>query len=345
MRFIVTALIVILSIARRLTCDDLVKNKCEVDVLKGSMEIRGFKIKYRQISPVGVEIKRDPLILLHGGPGSSHLYLDPMKYLACDGRRVIMYDQLGVGASDWPDMDENPFIKTVDYYLEEVRAILSHLNVSGGYHIYGHSWGGIIAQEYAIRYGSSLHERDENLRSVTLASIFIREEGFIEGLRRYLLPTLPPFTRELIEKSWLSNDYSSEWLEEASLLLDFQFGTRTVPVPTCVLATERQGTFNTKLYVEMQGPNEFSNGGVLAGWNRSEEIRKVVIPIAATTGEYDTMTRTVVNDLRKFLPSGSPIKTFTAAGHASMIDQPDLTNEFQGRFIRGAEDEYYRVRS
>eukprot|EP00388_Colpodella_angusta_P007010 GDKJ01020173.1.p1 GENE.GDKJ01020173.1~~GDKJ01020173.1.p1 ORF type:complete len:355 (+),score=46.94 GDKJ01020173.1:95-1159(+) len=334
-------------IARRLSCDDLVSKKCEVDFDYGSMTIKDFNLKYRVAYPRNGVVDKDPVLLIHGGPGSSHLYFEPMKYLACYGRKVIMYDQLGSGASDWPDMDENPWIKTIDYYVEEAKSLLQHLNVSSGYHIYGHSWGGIVAQDYAIKYGSSLHEMDPNLRSVTISGIFIREKGFIEGIEKYILPTLPPFTRNMILRSWKNStaevewgaESEAEWLDEAAMILDFHHGTRTVPPPTCVLATEREGTFNTKLYVEMQGPNEYSNGGVLSQWDRSSEIGKVKIPMAATTGQYDTMTREVVRDLKKFLPSGSKIKVFPAAGHASMVDQPDMTNDFQNKFMNQAEED------
>jgi len=74
--------------------------RMERETHEGFVEFRGFRTWYRSI---GVNAPgRLPLLVLHGGPGATHQYLEPLAELAASGRRVILYDQLGCGRSDRP---------------------------------------------------------------------------------------------------------------------------------------------------------------------------------------------------------------------------------------------------
>jgi len=102
-----------------------------------------------------------PLIVLHGGPGATHDYVLSLTDLARDGRAVIHYDQLGNGRSThFPDRGADFW--TVDLFVRELHNLVDELGLRSGHHVLGQSWGGFLAQEYALT-------QPEGLRSLVLA--------------------------------------------------------------------------------------------------------------------------------------------------------------------------------
>ncbi len=118
---------------------------------EGYMPFRGYRTWY-QIIGEGEEPGKLPLLTLHGGPGATHDYLEPLAELARSGRRVIFYDQLGAGNSDHP---HDPSMWTVDLFLDELGAIRQTLGLDR-VHILGQSWGGMLGMEYALTQPAGL---------------------------------------------------------------------------------------------------------------------------------------------------------------------------------------------
>jgi pimeloyl-ACP methyl ester carboxylesterase len=123
--------------------------------------------------------RRPPLLVLHGGPGAGHDYLEPLGDLATD-RPVVLYDQLGCGRSDKPD---NPALWTVNRFVAEIDAVRRALNLKH-HHLYGHSWGGWLAIEYLLR--PSTH----GIGAVVLASTSGSAAQYVAGTQ-YLRTLLP----------------------------------------------------------------------------------------------------------------------------------------------------------
>ena len=86
-----------------------------------------------------------PLVCLHGGPGGSHLPLQGLLRLA-ETRRVVFYDQLGGGDSSRPD---DPELWRAETFLEQLQSVADWLRL-GRFHLFGSSWGGMLALEYAF---------------------------------------------------------------------------------------------------------------------------------------------------------------------------------------------------
>ena len=108
-------------------------------VVEGRIPFRGFETWYRDVGPEdGV-----PLLCLHGGPGSTHNYFEPLEEL---GRRVVFYDQLGCGDSERPD-EKDPW--TLELFLDELRAVRHALGLDR-IHLLGTSWGSMLALEYVL---------------------------------------------------------------------------------------------------------------------------------------------------------------------------------------------------
>lgn len=88
-----------------------------------------------------------PLIVLHGGPGFSHDYMIALEDLSVI-RPVIFYDQIGIARSSHLTGKPQSFF-TVDLFLSELKNVIAFFNLDT-YDILGHSWGGMLAAEYAV---------------------------------------------------------------------------------------------------------------------------------------------------------------------------------------------------
>ena len=124
---------------------------------EGFVPFRGLRTWYRVVGEAE-EPGKLPVLLLHGGPGATHDYLEPLEALAATGRRAIFYDQLGCGRSDRGDES----LWTVETYVDEVGAVRRELGLER-IHLFGSSWGGMLAMEYALT-------RPEGLASLIVAS-------------------------------------------------------------------------------------------------------------------------------------------------------------------------------
>ena len=155
---------------------------------EGFIPFRGFKTWYGVVGETD-SLGKLPLLCLHGGPGFSHDYLQPLEALKNTGRRVVFYDQLGSGRSDHPN---NPSMWTMELYLTEIDAIRRALGLDR-IHLLGQSWGGMLATEYALtkpRGLMSLILADSAVDSVQWASETNRlkselPEEILEVLRKH----------------------------------------------------------------------------------------------------------------------------------------------------------------
>ena len=104
-------------------------------ITEGYMPFMGYKTYYRV---VGEASEKAPLLLLHGGPGSTHNYFEVLDCIADTGRQVISYDQIGCGNSY---LDGHPELWTQKTWIDELIAIREYLHLDN-VHILGQSWGG-----------------------------------------------------------------------------------------------------------------------------------------------------------------------------------------------------------
>ena len=114
-------------------------------IREGMIDVPGGRVWYRSVGEGGI-----PLLCLHGGPGMTHNYIDPLEDLG-DRRRVIFYDQLGCGRSDKPD---DTSLWTVPHFVREVEAVRSALELDQ-FHLFGSSWGGQLSMQYVLDYQPS----------------------------------------------------------------------------------------------------------------------------------------------------------------------------------------------
>jgi L-proline amide hydrolase len=123
-----------------------------------------------------------PLIGLHGGPGATHDYLRTLAALAVGGRAVVLYDQAGNGRSSHRP-DRGADFWTVDLFVAELHNLVAALGIDD-HDVLGQSWGGFLAQEYALT-------RPPGLRRLVLADTAASFPAFVAECNR-LRALLPP---------------------------------------------------------------------------------------------------------------------------------------------------------
>ncbi|MST34886.1 proline iminopeptidase-family hydrolase, partial [Acidimicrobiaceae bacterium USS-CC1] len=173
-------------------------------VQDGTVGVAGGETWYRVTGDPG---SGTPLVVLHGGPGSTHEYLLTLAALAGDRRAVVHYDQLGNGrSSHFPGRGAEFW--TVQLFLDELDAILDALGISGAYHLLGQSWGGMLAAEHAVR-------RPAGLRSLVLADSPASIPTWVAEADR-LRKELPPEVQRVLDEHERAGTFDSAAYATAS---------------------------------------------------------------------------------------------------------------------------------
>src|SRR3954465_12519705 len=122
------------------------------------------------------------VLLLHGGPGATHEYLEACdSYLPGAGVEDYYYDQLGSGYSDQP---EDPSLWDLDRFVDEVEQVRQALGLGpDNFVLYGHSWGGILATEYALRH-------QEHLRAIVISNMMSSVPAYNAYAEQVLMPAM-----------------------------------------------------------------------------------------------------------------------------------------------------------
>jgi proline-specific peptidase len=293
-----------------------------ISAREGFVPVTGGNVWYRVVAAPGVE-EQTPLLLLHGGPGAGHDYLEPLEALA-DERPVVVWDQLGCGKSDKPDdvslWTHARFVREVD----QVRAALGLERV----HLLGQSWGGWLAIEYLLT------AQPRGLVSLTLASTSASTAQFVREAHR-LIDALPAAQRDAILRAEASGDWSDPTAQAGVETFYARHLCRLEPLPDPVLRTVANLDGN-QVYLTMNGPNEFTVVGSLKEWDRTEQLGEIRLPTLITVGRHDEIPPVCAETMRARIP-GSRMEIFEHSGHCAHIEEPERYAAVLRAFLRQAE--------
>jgi proline iminopeptidase len=287
--------------------------RSNVRVEEGRIPFRGYETWYRSAGEGGV-----PLLCLHGGPGSTHAGLAALEPLA-DERRVVLYDQLGSGGSSKPS---DPSLWTVELFLAELANVREGLGLDR-IHLLGHSWGGMLALEYALTQPAGLASL---VLSSTLSSTALWRE---ESLR--LRRDLPPEIREPLDEHERAGTTSDPAYEQAVTAFLRSHLCRLDPWPP-VVAELLQAT-NLEVYNTMWGPSEAYPTGVLAGWDVTPRLGEIVVPALVLCGRYDEATPRQAETIASGLPDAELV-VFEHSAHMAPIEEPEAYLAAVREFLR-----------
>jgi proline-specific peptidase len=262
-----------------------------------------------------------PLVCLHGGPGSTHVGLTPLEQLG-DERRVVLYDQLGSGNSSKPS---DPSLWAVELFLAELANVREALGLEE-VHLLGHSWGGMLAQEYALTQPDGLVSL---ILSSTLSSATLWRE---ESLR--LRAALPPEIREPLDAHEASGTTDDPAYEAAIFEFLHRHLCRLDPWPPIVEEVIR--STNLEVYNTMWGPSEAHPTGVLAGWDVTQRLDEIHVPALVLCGRYDEATPRQAETIATALPDAELV-VFEESAHLAPVEETDRYLATVRTFLARAE--------
>ena len=278
----------------------------------------GYQIWYRRIGNGGI-----PLLILHGGPGAGHDYLETLSGLAID-RPVIFYDQLGCGKSDQPD---DRSLWQMARFVAEVDIVRQALGLEQ-IHLLGQSWGGWLAIEYMLTAPAGVE-------SLTLASTSASIPQFVAETKR-LKSELPPKVYETMQRYEAAGDYHHPEYEEATLEFYKRHVCRLDEWPESLLRTVDNLTDNA-VYETMNGPNEFMVIGNLKDWDRTDRLGEITVPTLITVGRYDELTPACAKTLHQGI-SNSQMVVFEESAHLAHLEETEKYLQVVADFLARVEN-------
>jgi proline iminopeptidase len=238
------------------------------------------------------------LLLLNGGPGATHEYFECFEnFLPAEGIEIIYYDQLGCGNSDNPN---DVALWDLARYVEEVEQVRKALNLdASNFYMLGHSWGGILAMEYALKY-------QNKMKGLIISNMMSSCPEYGKYAEEVLAKQMDPKVLAELNQIEAAKDFTNPRYMEL-LIPNFyekhilRFPAKEWPEPV----NRSFAKMNQSLYVSMQGPSEFGISGKLEKWDRKADLKNITIPTLVIGAKYDTMDPKHMEEMSKLVQNGT----------------------------------------
>ena len=284
---------------------------------EGFIDVTGGKVWYKVVG----EGDKTPILLLHGGPGFTSYYLNPMDELGKE-RPVIFFDQLGCGRSD---REIDTTLMTVESYVKRLEELRVSLGLKEFY-LYGHSWGTMLALEYYLSY-------PDHIKAMILASPALSVSKWTEDANK-LISTLPDSIQTAIQTNVENNTFDTPSYEHAISVFYQRYVARKLPWDANMDSTFAGANLN--VYNYMWGPSEFTATGTLMNYERTDKLPEIKIPTLYVCGEFDEARPETVKYFQSLTP-GAKIAVIKDAAHVTTHDNPDQNNQAIADFLKELE--------
>lgn len=272
---------------------------------------------------------RARLLLLHGGPGATHEYFEPCDcYLPAAHIEYYYYDQLGSHYSDQPDIAE---LWDLARFVDEVEQVRVALGLdAGNFFLLGHSWGGALAIEYALRY-------QQHLKGLIISNMMASIPAYNAYAQQVLMPAIDPLALSEIRRLESTGDYANP--RYMQLLMEHHYVHHVLRMPLGQWPDPVDRTFkhlNSKVYIPMQGPSELGASGKLLNWDRTHDLQRITVPAMTIGAQHDTMDPQHMQGLAHLLPRGRYLHC-PAGSHMAMFDDQECYFNGLIRFIHDVD--------
>ena len=259
-----------------------------------------------------------PLMIVHGGPGASHDYFLPYLLPLARNNRLIFIDERGSGRSQKLE-DAGQY--TVENMVEDVEAVRKELGL-GKINLLGHSYGGVLAQAYALKY-------QENLSGLILCSTF-HSTSMMNEVFKKIREKMTPELRKRIEKeekeglyghgrAYEKNRYTTDYMTDAWGEGYFPYLYQNHPDPNYDPISN--GIMSWDLYREMWGSDgEYIITGNLKSVEYGDKLSSIRVPTLITAGDNDECDPSLSREMQSKI-AGSKIVIFPKSGHMTFVDQ------------------------
>ncbi|MFF2875865.1 proline iminopeptidase-family hydrolase [Gottfriedia sp. NPDC057991] len=289
-----------------------------MNVIEGFIEVTGGKVWYQVHNKNSSKI---PVVVLHGGPGSSHYSMQGLQVLAED-RPVIFYDQLGCGKSDRPT---DTTLWNIDRFVEELAQIKKALSLDE-FHILGHSWGTTLAAAYYL-------SRPVGVKSIVFSSPCLSAPLWAEDQDRNR-KLLPLDVQETLLKCEENGTTDSEEYKNANAVFNNHFVCRLDPYPEFLKKGKHYR--NPEVYNIMWGPSEFHVTGNLKDFDCTSKLKDIKVPTLYTCGRYDEATPKSTEYFSELTPNGK-FHVFEQSAHMPYIEEPKEYIRVVASFLKEVE--------
>lgn len=269
------------------------------------------------------------LLLLHGGPAATHEYFEAFdSYLPGAGIEYYYYDQLGSAYSDQP---KDTSLWNIPRFVDEVEQVRIALGLdSSNFYVLGHSWGGILAIEYAL-----VHQ--DKLKGLIISNMMASIPAYNRYADDVLKPAMDPEVLAEIEAYEAAEDYANPRYFE--LLVEHHYVDHILRMPADQWPDPVNRAFarlNQDIYIPMQGPSELGASGLLEQWDRTADLADIRVPTLVIGAEFDTMdpahmqwmANTIPNAQYLYCPRGS---------HLAMYDDQQTYMDGVIRFLKDVD--------
>ncbi|MGE8203881.1 proline iminopeptidase-family hydrolase [Heyndrickxia sp. NPDC080065] len=272
-------------------------------MIEGYIPVTGGKIYYKKVG----EGKKAPIILLHGGPGGTHVSMMNLERLS-DERTVIFYDQLGSGRSDRPT---DKSLWHVDRFVEELGQIREALELDQ-FHILGHSWGTMLAASYLLT-------KPEGVKSVIFSSPCLSAPQWARDQEEHR-KELPQDIQDILATCENEGKTNSEEYKEAMKVFYKRFVNRMDKKPEELNSEFAKG--NEVVYETMWGPSEFYTTGNLKMFDVMKRLHEIQLPALFTCGRYDEAAPKTVESHSRLI-QGAEFHVFENSAHQGFLEEPE----------------------
>jgi proline iminopeptidase len=254
---------------------------------------------------------RVKVLLLHGGPAATHEYFEAFdSYLPGAGVEYYYYDQLGSAYSDQPDAPE---LWDIPRFVDEVEQVRQSLGLDrDNFYLYGQSWGGLLAIEYALTHPG-------HLKALIVSNMMSSMPAYAAYADKVLKPAMDQQVLAEIEAMEKKGDTESERYMDLLVPLHYEQHILRMPASEWPEPVNRSfAHLNRAIYVPMQGPSEMGISGRIATWDRSADLGRIDVPTLVIGARYDTMdpvhlewmAKSVQNGRFLYCPNGSHLALY-----------------------------------
>lgn len=276
------------------------------------------------------------ILLLNGGPGATHEYFECFEsFLPKEGIEFIYYDQLGCGNSDNPN---DVTMWDLPRFVEEVEQVRVALGLNkDNFYLLGHSWGGILAMDYAMKY-------QNNLKGMIISNMMSSAPAYGKYAEDVLSKQFKPEVLKEIREIETNKDFSNPRYMELLMPNFYAEHICRIPLQDWPEPVNRSfSKMNQSLYVTMQGPSEFGVSGKLEKWDRSQDLKKISTPTLVVGAKNDTMDPKHMEWMSAQFQNGSYLYC-PKGSHMSMYDDQETYMSGLIKFVKSVNEGQKKIK-